>query len=70
MIGASYASKISHEITLWNTRPGGLKRKIAKKASKKAIFGGFKVLAKSDGEELQNKKFSCILIKFKVFMLY
>ena len=45
---------------MWNT-PGGLRRKIAKKGPKKAIFGGFKALAKSgvDPEVLQNKNFSC-----------
>ena len=55
---------------MWNT-PGGLRRKIAKKGPKKAIFGGFKALAKSGVEVLQNKNFSCI-IKYKAFinMLY
>jgi len=55
------------EIThaMWNT-PRGLRRKIAKRP-KKAIFGGFKALAKSGVDVLQNKNFP---VKFKVFMLY
>jgi hypothetical protein len=35
---------------------------IRQKRPKKAIFGGFKALAKSGVEVLQNKNFSCIIM--------
>ena len=60
MFGASYASKISQRKSpMWNPPGGRLRRKIAKKGQKKAIFGGFKVLAKSGVKVLQNNFFSC-----------
>ena len=60
MLGASYASKISH-----GNHPCGpehtrrSKTQNRQKRPKMAIFGGFKALAKSGVEVLQNKNFSC-----------